>query len=60
MQALARVPAEDELTSGWLLTRMLSEPVDTLRSRREMFAKAIADAVPVTRARGRVWRAAHD
>ena len=28
MQALARVPADDELTSGWLLARLLSEPVD--------------------------------
>ncbi len=32
MQALARVPADDELTSGWLLARMLSEPVDALRA----------------------------
>jgi azurin len=46
MQALARVPDDDELTSGWLLARMLGEPIETLRSRREMFAKAIADAVP--------------
>ena len=46
MQALARVPTDDELTSGWLLTRMLSEPVETLGARRGMFAKAIAEAVP--------------
>ena len=47
MQALARVPADDELTSGWLLARMLSEPVAALRARREIFMKAVAEAVPV-------------
>jgi azurin len=46
MKALARVPADDELTAGWLLGRMLSEPVEALRARREIFTKAIADAVP--------------
>jgi azurin len=46
MEALARVPDDDELTSGWLLARMLSEPADVLRGRREQFDRTAAAAAP--------------
>jgi azurin len=46
MQALARVPADDELTSGWLIARLLAEPAGSLRSRREVFTQAIAGPAP--------------
>ena len=46
MQALARVAPDDELTAGWLLARLLSEPADALRTRREMFVKAAVDPAP--------------
>lgn len=42
MQALGRVPADDELTSAWLLARLLGEPVAGLAARRALFERAAA------------------
>jgi hypothetical protein len=73
VQALARVPDDDDVTAGWLVARLLAEPVETLRERRALFDKAIADGAPahglaaayaveivLNRAPAAAWKAAAD
>ena len=52
LEALAKVPVDESLTPGRLLTMLLAQPVSTLRSQRDLFLQAINRASPPLVLRG--------
>ena len=52
LEALAKVPTGDGVTSGRLLAALLAQPVETLRQQRPLFVKAVEPSNPALVLRG--------